>query len=54
MGFWIVDTAGIGSLIVFMAAGPVLVAYILMTRWIAAAPRTPRADGHDSSGGDER
>jgi hypothetical protein len=54
MGFWIVDTAGIGSLIVFLAAGPVLVAYILMARWIAAAPRASQAHARDMGGGDER
>jgi hypothetical protein len=39
MAHWIIDTAGVGSLIVFAVASPVLIAYVLMVRWIAAAPR---------------
>jgi hypothetical protein len=47
MGHWIVDTAGIGALIVLFTAGPVLLAYIGMIRWIA---RAPREDEHEPSG----
>jgi len=39
MAHWLIDTAGIGSLIVFVVAGSVFVAYIVMVRWIARAPR---------------
>ena len=39
MAHWLVDAAGIGSLIVALVAGPVLIAYIAMVRWIAKAPR---------------
>ncbi|MGC8779812.1 MAG: hypothetical protein ACP5UQ_03015 [Anaerolineae bacterium] len=39
MAHWIIDTAGVGSLIVFMVAGSVLIAYALMTRWIVQAPK---------------
>jgi hypothetical protein len=45
MGHWLVDTAGIGALIVLVTAGPVLLAYIGMVRWIA---RAPREDGHET------
>ena len=44
MGHWLVDTAGIGALIVLVTAGPVLLAYIGMVRWIA---RAPRKDEHE-------
>lgn len=46
MAHWILDTAGVGSLIVFLVAGSVLIAYILMTRWIVQAPRE-----HDGQAG---
>lgn len=39
MAHWLLDTAGIGALIVLCTAGPVLLAYIGMVRWIAKAPR---------------
>ena len=39
MAHWILDTAGIGSIIVFVVAGSVFLAYVAMVRWIAAAPR---------------
>ena len=39
MIYWILDTAGIGSIIVFAVAGSVFLAYVAMVRWIAAAPR---------------
>lgn len=42
---WFLNTAGIGALIVVLAAGPVLLAYIGMVRWIASAPRE---DEHES------
>ncbi|GAB4545982.1 MAG: hypothetical protein Kow0063_40210 [Anaerolineae bacterium] len=49
MGHWLVDTAGIGSLIVMGVGFSVLMAYITMLRWIQAAPRDPaplEIDGH--------
>jgi|GEM_PF-1354324 hypothetical protein len=39
MAHWIIDTAGVGSLIVLLVAGSVLIAYVLMARWIVQAPR---------------
>ncbi len=39
MAHWLIDTAGIGSLIVFIVAGSVFVAYVAMVRWIARTPR---------------
>jgi hypothetical protein len=54
MAHWILDTAGIGGIIVGLVAIPVLIAYIRMVRWIAAAPRPPQADGHDTVGGSQR
>ncbi len=38
MGHWIIDTAGIGSLIVVAVAVGVFGAYVRMLRWIWAAP----------------
>ncbi len=39
MAHWFLDTAGIGALVVVCTAGPVLLAYIGLVRWIASAPR---------------
>jgi hypothetical protein len=39
MAHWFFDTAGIGALVVLCTAGPVLIAYIAILRWIASAPR---------------
>jgi hypothetical protein len=39
MGHWIIDTATIGSLIAAGVGLAVLLAYGMMLRWIAAAPR---------------
>lgn len=41
MGHWIVDTSGIGSIIVITVGLSVLVAYIYMLRWIQTAPPDP-------------
>jgi len=46
MGHWILDTAGVGGIIVGLVAIPVLLAYIGMVRWIA---RTPRPSGEDDA-----
>ncbi len=39
MGHWIIDTAGIGSLIAVGVALSVFAAYVRMLRWIRSAPR---------------
>ena len=39
MGHWLVDTAGIGSIIVLGVGFLVLAAYIYILRWIQRAPR---------------
>jgi hypothetical protein len=54
MAHWIIDTAGVGGIIVGLVAVPVLIAYFRMVRWIAAAPRPPQADGIDTAGGSEQ
>ncbi len=52
MGHWIIETAGIGSLIVVAVALGVFGAYVRMLRWIRAAPdEARRAD--DLQGGME-
>lgn len=38
MGHWLMDTAGIGSIIVLVIGFSVLAAYIYTLRWIQAAP----------------
>ena len=38
MGYWLVNTAGIGSLIVLSVGLSVLAAYVYMLRWIQTAP----------------
>lgn len=41
MGHWLMDTAGIGSIVVLGVGFCVLVAYIYMVRWIQGAPPDP-------------
>jgi hypothetical protein len=41
MGYWIMDTAGIGSIIVFAVGFGVLAAYVYMLRWIQTASPDP-------------
>ena len=41
MAYWLMDTAGIGSIIVVVVGLSVFVAYIYMLRWIQTAPRDP-------------
>ncbi len=41
MGYWLVDTAGVGSIIVFVVGLSALAAYAYMLRWIQTAPRDP-------------
>ncbi|RME79048.1 MAG: hypothetical protein D6784_01425 [Chloroflexi bacterium] len=41
MGFWIVNTPGIGSLIVLTVGLSVFAAYVYMVRWIQTAPPDP-------------
>ena len=52
MGHWIIDTAGIGSLIAGLVAVAVLLAYGSMMRWILTSPRPvkPAAQVEDSTG----
>ncbi len=53
MAHWIIDTAGVGGIIVGLIAIPVLIAYVRMVHWIASAPKPPEADGHPMGGGSE-
>ncbi len=53
MAHWILDTAGVGGIIVGLIAVGVLVAYVRMVRWIALAPRPPHSPD-DATGGGER
>ena len=39
MGHWLVDTAGIGSIIVLSVGFLVLAAYVYMLRWVQRSPR---------------
>ena len=41
MGHWLVDTAGIGSIVVLGVGLAVLAAYVYMLRWIQRAPSDP-------------
>ncbi len=38
---WFFDTAGVGSLVVFVVAISVFIAYFRMLRWIQTAPPPP-------------
>lgn len=51
MGYWLMDTAGIGSIIVLVVGFSILAAYVTMLRWIQAAPRDPVL--LDTEAGDE-
>jgi hypothetical protein len=56
MTHWFFDTAGIGSIIVFVVAISVLVAYVRMLRWIQTAPPSSAqpADDPDAAGGKQQ
>jgi hypothetical protein len=41
MGYWLINTAGIGSIIVFVVGLSAFAAYAYMLRWIQTAPRDP-------------
>ena len=41
MGYWLINTAGIGSIIVVVVGLSVLLAYVNMMRWIQTAPPDP-------------
>ena len=41
MAYWLMDTAGIGSIIVVVVGLSVFVAYVYMLRWIQTTPRDP-------------
>jgi hypothetical protein len=42
MGYWFVNTAGIGSIIAVGVGLLVLTAYAAMLRWVQSAPRDPQ------------
>ncbi len=44
MGHWLIDTAGVGSVIALVVALVVLAAYARVLQWIRSAPRDD-ADG---------
>jgi hypothetical protein len=41
MAYWLIDTPGIGSIIVLVVGLATFVAYVYMLRWIQTAPREP-------------
>jgi hypothetical protein len=45
MGHWLMDTAGIGSIIVLIVGFSVLAAYVFMLRWIQTAAPDPASVG---------
>lgn len=52
MAHWILDTAGVGGIIVGLIAVAVLIAYVRMVRWIAAAPPPQRKPENATGGGE--
>jgi hypothetical protein len=38
MGYWIINTAGIGAIIVGIIGTSVFAAYVLLLRWVVTAP----------------
>ena len=58
MGNWLIDTAGIGSIIVIVVGSSVFGAYLYMLRWIQTTPPNPASTEIDQleateSGGEE-
>ncbi len=54
MGYWLVNTAGVGSIIVFVVGLSAFAAYATMLRWIQTAPRDPaplEPPAEDGAGG---
>jgi hypothetical protein len=49
MGHWLIDTAGIGSIIVFVVGLSTLGAYFYMLRWIQTAPPEPAPEPAESA-----
>ncbi len=47
IGHWIINTAGVGSIIVFTVGFLVFAAYVYMIRWIQTTPpdKEPEAGG---------
>jgi hypothetical protein len=41
MGYWFVNTAGVGAIVVLTVGLSVFIAYVYMLRWIRTAPRDP-------------
>jgi hypothetical protein len=41
MGYWLVNTAGVGAIIVWTIGLSVFTAYVCMLHWIQTAPRDP-------------
>jgi hypothetical protein len=41
MGYWFVNTAGVGAIVVLTVGLSVFIAYVYMLRWIHTAPRDP-------------
>ena len=41
MAYWLMNTAGVGSIIVVVVGLLVFLAYVYMLRWIQTAPRDP-------------
>ena len=44
MAQWFFDTPGIGSIIVFVVAISVFIAYVRMFRWIQTTPSDPKPE----------
>jgi len=49
MGHWLIDTAGIGSIIVFVVGFSTLGAYVYMLRWIQTAAPEPAPESAESA-----
>jgi hypothetical protein len=41
MGYWLVNTPGVGAIIVLTIGLSVFIAYVYMLHWIQTAPRDP-------------
>jgi hypothetical protein len=50
MGYWLVNTPGIGSMIVFAVGLSVLAAYVFMLRWIQTTPPENPKSGEPAAG----
>ena len=57
IGYWLADTAGVGSIFVLVVGVTVFISYVAMLRWVQTAPpvqpvtAAKPAEGEEAAGG---